>query len=299
LNYEAESQSRKSVKLSDLQQALFSDNNVSSDYLLALLREFLQDDSAMFKSEEQKETLKLILQKTSCLTVILATSSNKSFLYLLLASLSTAETTIIIVSLIALKSDFLQKAKEMKISASIYEEKKSADKLVLVSIETAVSSSFQLFLMSLHAENKLDRIIFDECHLIVTAANYKHSMYSLKKLRLITTQFIFLSATLSVSVLQEMNKMLFLSNNIVLRALTARHNIAYSVKRMTSSLLENQFSEVLNFLIEEKNQYTKEDRVLIYVMSIKLADELSQFLNCLILHRDVEDKESVITKFHS
>jgi len=68
---------------------------------------------------------------------------------------------------------------------------------------------------------------------------------------------------------------------------------------MTSSLLENQFSEVLDFLIEEKNQYTKEDKVLIYVMSIKLADELSKFLNYLVLHRDVEDKKSVITKFRS
>jgi len=200
---------------------LSSDNNVSSDYLLALLREFLQDDSAMFKSEKQKEALKLILQKTSCLTVILATSSDKNFLYLLLASLSTAETTIIIVSLIALKSDFLQKAKEMKISASIYEEKKSADKLILVSIETAVSSSFQLFLIFLHAENKLDRIIINECHLIVTTANYKYLMHSLKKLQLIITQFIFLSATLFVSILQEMNKMLFLSNNTVFQTLTA------------------------------------------------------------------------------
>jgi superfamily II DNA helicase RecQ len=184
------------------------------------LREFLSDDFAMFKSEEQKEALKLILKKTSCLTVILATSSDKSFLYLLLTLLSTAETTIIIVSLIALKSDLLQKAKEMKISTSIYEEKKSADKLVLVSIKIAISSSFQLFLMSLHAENKLDRIIFDEYHLIATAANYRHLMHNLKKLQLITTQFIFLSATLSVSVLQEINKMLFLSNNVVFQTST-------------------------------------------------------------------------------
>jgi len=201
--------------------------------------------------------LKLILQKTSCLTVILATSSGKSFLYLLLALLSTAETTIIIVPLIALKSDLLRKAKEMKISASIYEERKSADKLVLVLIETTILSSFQLFLMSLHAENKLDRIIFDECHLIVTVANYRHSMHSLKKLRLITTQFIFLSATLSVSILQEMNKMLFLSNNIVLRTSTTRHNIVYLVKRMMSSALLKQFSEVLDFLIEEKKSIYK------------------------------------------
>ncbi len=48
-------------------KALSSDNDVSSDYLLALLREFLQNDSAMFKSEEQKEALKQILKKTSCL----------------------------------------------------------------------------------------------------------------------------------------------------------------------------------------------------------------------------------------
>jgi len=146
------------------------------------LKEFLQDDSAMFKSKEQKKALKQMLKKTSCLTVILTTSSNKSFLYLLLASISTVETTIIIIFLTALKSDLLQKAKEMKISASIYEEKKSADKLVLVSIETAVSSNFQLFLISLHAENKLDRIIFDECYLIVTAANYRYQMHNLKKL---------------------------------------------------------------------------------------------------------------------
>ncbi len=126
----------------------------------------------------------------------------------------------------------------MKIFASVYEKKKSADKLVLVLIETAVSSSFHLFLMSLHAENKLNRIIFDECHLIVTAANYRDSMHNLKKLRLIITQFVFLSATLSVSVLQEMNKMLFLLNNVIIRASTVRHNIAYLVKQITLFVLE-------------------------------------------------------------
>ena len=151
---------------------------------------------------------------------------------------------------------------------------------MLISIETVVSLSFQLFLMSLYAENKLNRIIFDECHLIVTTANYRYKMHKLKKLRLIITQFFFLSATLSVSVLQEINKMLFLSNNVVLRALTVRHNIAYLVKQITSFTLEEQFFEVLNFLFEEKNQYIKDDRVLIYVMSIAIAERLSKYLYC-------------------
>ncbi len=133
--------------------------------------------------------------------IILVTSSGKSFLYLLLASLNTAETIIVIVSLIALKLNLLRKIKEMKIFTLIYEEYKLTDKLVLILIETVVSLSFQLFLMSLHVKNKLDRIIFNECHLIVTTANYKHKMHELKKLRLIITQFFFLSVTLSVSVL--------------------------------------------------------------------------------------------------
>ncbi len=49
---------------------------------------------------------------------------------------------------------------------------------------------------------------------------------------------------------------------------------------MTSFALEEQFSEVLDFLLEEKNQYTKDDRVLIYVMSIALAERLSEYLHC-------------------
>ncbi len=89
----------------------------------------------------------------------------------------------------------------MKILTSIYEKHKFINKLVLILIETIVSLSFQLFLMSLHAENKLNKIIFNECYLIVTIANYRHKMYKLKKLRLIIIQFLFLFTTLFVSVL--------------------------------------------------------------------------------------------------
>jgi len=54
---------------------------------------------------------------------------------------------------------------------------------------------------------------------------------------------------------------------------------------------------VLDFLVEEKNQYTQDDRVLIYVISISVTNYLSKYLNYQVLHQDVEDKESVLTKF--
>lgn len=70
--------------------------------------------------------------------------------------------------------------------------------------------------MSLHIENKLNRIIFNKYYLIVTTANYRYQMYNLKKLQLNTIQLTFLSTTLSISILQDINKMLFLSNYIVI-----------------------------------------------------------------------------------
>ncbi len=59
------------------------------------------------------------------------------------------------------------------------------------------------------------------------------------------------------------------------------------MKQITSFILEEQFFEVLNFLLKEKNQYIKNDRVLIYVMSIALAERLSEYLYCQVLHRNV------------
>lgn len=70
--------------------------------------------------------------------------------------------------------------------------------------------------MSLHTENKLNRIIFNKYYLIVTTANYRYQMYNLKKLQLNTIQLTFLSTTLSISILQDINNMLFFLNYIVI-----------------------------------------------------------------------------------
>ena len=219
----------KRVKLSDLQQQLFSNmqifdnsqsqsltvtdsdslyavdvrrrtrSNSHSDYLLICLKQFLNTDNAKFTCSEQREAVELILKKTNCLTMILDTDQNKSLLYLFTASFSNSECTVVIVSLTALKLNLLHRCQQFSVSASIYEDSKKADSLIFVSVETAVTADFQFFLKNLQSQQKLDRIIFDECHLIVTAASYRYYMHSLKQLRLINTQFIFLSATLSIS----------------------------------------------------------------------------------------------------
>ncbi|KAH8585519.1 hypothetical protein B0O99DRAFT_476865, partial [Bisporella sp. PMI_857] len=93
----------------------------------------------------------------------LPTSAGKSLIYLLLAALNNAKTTIVIVPLIGLKSNLIQRASEFNIPCNTYENNPIFTNLTLISIETITSWQFNIDLIKLIDENKLDRIVFDEC----------------------------------------------------------------------------------------------------------------------------------------
>ena len=316
----------KRVKLSDLQKQLFSDmqsnkNSQSqftvtdcdslhtvdvrrriepedvSDSLLICLRQFLNINDAQFTCTEQRRAVELILKKVNCLTVILGTGQGKSLLYLFTASFSNSECTVVIVPLTALKLDLLKRCQQFSVSASIYEDSKKADSLIFVSVETAVTADFQFFLKDLQSQQKLDRIVFDECHLIITAASYRYHMHLLKQLRLINTQFIFLSATLSAKLQKDLEEHIMIQQNTVIRAQTVRHNISYRVSYFESMREESQFSELQSTLISFIKTFSAQDRVLIYMMSKASAERLRTFLNCAIYHSDSTHKSETLSDF--
>jgi superfamily II DNA helicase RecQ len=59
--------------------------------------------------------------------------------------------------------------------------------LVLVSAEAASSKDFIKYASRLVREQKLDRIVVDECHLTITAAEYRSSMTELIAIRSLRT----------------------------------------------------------------------------------------------------------------
>ena len=91
---------------------------------------------------------------------------------------------------------------------------------------------FISFVQNLQCRGQLDRLIFDECHLIVLAASYRHVMKRLKQLRLVNIQFIFLTATLSQSNETKLNFMmlLFSDSSLTMRAFITQKRIHYSIK---------------------------------------------------------------------
>ncbi|KAI9748290.1 MAG: hypothetical protein M4579_007265, partial [Chaenotheca gracillima] len=293
----------KQVRLGDVQAQLSTEFYPSSeDHLLQLLREFLQDPQAEFRNPEQRLAVEKILQKVNCLTMVTATSSGKTLIYLLCASLSSAQTTVVMVPLVSLKKDLRRRAEEFNISVSFYEEGSKATSLVLASVESVDNPHFFTFLKTLQHEKKLDRIIFDEAHLIVTAANYRYVMHHLKNLRLINTQFIFLTATLPQIIQDQLTSMMFLQNNFLIRGSTSRDTIRYSLQYFKKSSVKDQMEEIQDLLLAYKASpaFTEgQDKILIFVQQINIANKLSDFLECEAYHGQLtaEEKEEALSDF--
>ena len=175
----------KKIKTSDLIN--LSSLSSTSFVLSSILQEFLQDNKASFRSVEQELLIKSILLKVPYILGILPTSSGKSLSYLLTSSLSISKVTIVILPLVGLKLDILRRAKEFNIPCSIFEENKEFKNLTLISIETIVSSTFISLVQDLISNNNLDRIILDECYLLISSSSYRNIMFRFKEILLLKT----------------------------------------------------------------------------------------------------------------
>jgi superfamily II DNA helicase RecQ len=107
---------------------------------------------------------------------------------MLLYTLPNARITVLVVPLVSLYGDMLRRIKEMSIDHlewRLGESREAA--LVLVSAEAASSKDFIKYARRLIVEQKLDRIVINECHLTVIAAEYRLSMVELTAIRSLRT----------------------------------------------------------------------------------------------------------------
>jgi hypothetical protein len=170
----------------------------SKDPLLSLLRDFLNDPSGQFRSPGQRRGLFFLLRKVAELIVVLPTAGGKSTLFLLAGSLSESRVNLIIVPLVALKTDLYQKAMANGIPTSIWEnlyKNTPPTPIVLVSVESVMHLDFLGWCQSLISEGKLDRIIIDECHLVPEADSYRKYMREVFHLRKLAIPLVLTTAT--------------------------------------------------------------------------------------------------------
>jgi superfamily II DNA helicase RecQ len=224
-------------------------------------------------------------------------------LFMLLYTLPDAGVTILIVPLISLYRDMLQRIREIKIDHLEWQPGESREAvLILVSAEAVSSKDFIKYAYRLVAEQKLDRIVVDKCHLTVVAAIYRPSIIELIAIRSLRTQFVYLTATLLLSIRAEFEERNYLYDPIVIRAPSNRPNIFYIVRKTdahTRSLLKQAIVEAEEVWTDSGFFDYTYNKIIVYVRTYKDADGLAELLgysSYTLKSRTLEEKKQILDR---
>ncbi len=112
----------------------------------------------------------------------------------------------VIVPLVALKQDLLRSCTEWTLEPLCYsgitcDERRqhAVPSLVFIDVNSAVTQSFRAFLQRLQKPGRLDRIVMEEAHLLLTVSHYCEQLGLLRVLGNIGTLFVYMTATLPLS----------------------------------------------------------------------------------------------------
>jgi superfamily II DNA helicase RecQ len=126
-------------------------------------------------------------------------------------------------------------------------------------------------------------------------------MHQLKQLRMIPTQFIFLTATLNQLNERKLSEMMILSNNLIVRAPVSQPNIHYQVKYFKEKEKQKQWSQILQFIADFWRKQGKKTKVLIYCMAKSNISYFMEYYDHVstCFHADLseEEKEANLHEF--
>jgi superfamily II DNA helicase RecQ len=258
----------------------------STEALLGGVRELYRNEMMEWKSPEQEQALVLIMTWTEQVVVVLPTGAGKSLLFMLPCSLPGAGITILVVPLVSLRSDLLRRLTELRIEHMVWlPGERRETPLVMVTVEAAATADFRAYAQGLIDQQKLDRIVVDECHLTVTAATYRESIVDLTAIRLLRTQFVYLTATLPPSMQAEFEERNYLVHPKIIRAPSNRPNIFYAVRKARTgrgSLLEQAAAEARRMISHTDLFDRSRDKIVLYTQTRNEADHLADLIGCAV-----------------
>lgn len=129
----------------------------------------------------------------------MATGAGKSLLFMLPACCGEGGTSVVVVPLIALRQDMRQRCERLGVPCVEWNGRRppNAAKIVLVIPEAALSDGFRSFLTRLHITRALDRIVIDECHVMLNdQPEFRRQVRQLRQLVSLEVQMVLLTATL-------------------------------------------------------------------------------------------------------
>ena len=240
----------------------------------------------------QKKALKEIIAGNRRVMVIMGTGKGKSLLFMLPAKVSKGGLTIVIVPLNSLRDDMKRRCDEAGIESVEWTARRPpfSAKIVFVTPESAVTKAFGRFIETRKAAGGLDRIVIDECHMIMDASHkWRPKMLELVEMMDRRVQVIFLTATMRPKDEEEFFGLMGLKESEVmkLREKTARENIVYQVMEYNK---KEEIEEVKG-LVDRKLEEYQSGKIIIYCESIDKVGDIADVVRGQIYNAQMGNEE--------
>lgn len=236
------------------------------------------------------------------------TGAGKSVLFMLPAWVEPGGVTIVVVPLKALKKDIIHRCKKIGIRCAVWDGRSQLDGafIVLVTPEKVTSEEFGTFINRIRQTRRLDRIVIDECHVILNdQLDFRKHLQELGGLTSAETQMVLLTATLPPTEEDRLYKGMYWKREEVhmIRASTVRRNVRYSVDNggATPADRDVQLEEMVGEVLRDASQ--PEGKVVIMCESKPKVREIVEagLFPCEMFHADLPEatKEETLNEFRA
>ncbi|KAL1640735.1 hypothetical protein SLS61_010230 [Didymella pomorum] len=250
----------------------------------------------------QKEAIEAIVAGESPVVAVMPTGAGKSMLFILPAWAEQGGTTVVVVPLVSLRGDMMRRCKELGISCAEWESRRPPDAaaIVFVTPESAVGEAFATFLNRLRATRQLDRIVIDECHIVLNRRyTFRKQMQQLGRLAAAETQMVLLTATLPPTEEDELYRRMHYERGQVkmFRQPTTRTNVAYQTIKISRSAKKKDVESMVVKTVRQKMRKYRTGKLIVYGNSKPKVKALAEQLDCHAYHADAVGKASMLADF--
>ena len=253
----------------------------------AMQRLFGQGSSS-FRSQEQEEGVRAVLQDETPLVVVLPTGGGKTLLAMVPALIDPQGVTIMVTPFRALTDDMVDRFRQAGIECVEWRSGEvNPSTVVVVSADVAASWSFLSYAQLLCRDGWLRRVFIDECHLTFTASGWRPKLAQLRQLRALACPMILLTATLPPLLEFELMESLVVRNARFIRASTVRPHHRYMVQRCRGGALHEQ---VVGLCRRREEGLAREAKAVVYCRTRAMCEGVAEALGCEHYHAGAVDR---------
>jgi hypothetical protein len=230
--------------------------------------------------------------------IILPTGGGKSALYQVASILESEKISVIVIPLVALMADALEKCRNLNLTFTRWTATSSIQSgLVFVGLADIAKSPFQAFLKKGHMDGSISRIVVDEAHLI-DWQTFHSGFQNLHILRCVPVPLVFLTATITQVTISKLKSLFSLVKLRIIRICTLRLNHSYWVFSCHGSQAFDVLQNTVNELIKG---FADAERGIIFVMDkesgTRIASSVSFPTSFFHGGLQIADKERMLQDF--